>query len=199
MDTNVSPAFVALLSRLSGRSIEPENLSPLVRFLAALVVVLQGVIVIDKTIAVSEEERLQQTLDHFSTPGSDLRQLIQALLSGAEQHQTYLQPQDVQILTDTLSEAEKLLILGFGCELSAADGLVEPREKLYLHSMAQRLGINPQHLAILEAGFAHRTLPDLNALKQIHVLLNPVHFRTIDPTIEKVAREILAAIPLPIR
>jgi uncharacterized tellurite resistance protein B-like protein len=198
MDIFIRPEIVELISRLAGRSIQPSDLPPLTRFLAALVVVLQGVIVIDKTIEVSEERRLQQTLDRFSSPDSPLRDLIQTLLVEAQAQQIYLQPQALKTLTEDLSEAEKLLILGFGCELSAVDGVVDPREKLYLHSMAQRLGINPHYLSILEAGFAYQTVPDLKTLKQIHVLLNPAHFRNIDLRLEQVAREILAAIPLPV-
>lgn len=79
--------------------------------------------------------------------------------------------------------------------MSAADGDIDSREKKYLEAVAKRLGINPQHLAVLEAGFSHKGTVAPADLDEVHSLLNPTRFQSLDAVLVKAARDMLTALP----
>jgi len=190
-----SPKAVTLLSRITGQVLRPQDLSPLAIFLATLISVLLGVITIDRAIVAEERQRLQKTLEAFMPPDSRVHQLTQRLISGVYQQQVYLNPQEMLLLAEPLSESERLLIVSLGYEISAADGTMDFREKMYLQSIGQRLSLDARHLEVLEAGFTQQTVTDSEVLYAVRHLLAPAQFRALDVVFVKVANHILMALP----
>jgi uncharacterized tellurite resistance protein B-like protein len=157
MDTTlVDSEAVDLLSRITGYKLSQRDLTPPVIFMAALVTVLLGVMLVDGTVTDEEKQRWQKTINRFIPSGGNVRQLTQLLSKGIRQHQVYKKLNELLTLAAPLSESERLLLIGFGYEMSAADGDMDAREQKYLEAIANRLKINPRHLAVLEAGLTHQ-------------------------------------------
>ncbi|MEH2048054.1 dynamin family protein [Nostoc sp.] len=196
MDTSlVNSQAVELLSQITGQKLTQKNLTPPVIFLANLVTVLLGVIFVDGIVAESEKQRLLTTLYRFSNPESDVRKLTHLMIKGVKENQIYKQVNNLLALVAPLSESEKLLLISFGYEMSAADGEIDSCEKKYLEIVAKQLNIKPQHLAVLEAGLIHQENVDTAALNEVHFLLNPAHFQELDTIFVKAASDMLAALP----
>ncbi|BAZ28366.1 dynamin family protein [Cylindrospermum sp. NIES-4074] len=196
MDTSlINSQTVELLSRITGQNLSKRDITPQVIFLASLVTVLLGVIFVDGTVAEQEKQRLLKILYRFSLPESGVRRLTHLIIKGVKDNQIYKKNNDLLTLTAPLSESEKLLLIGFGYEISAADGEMDSREKKYLEIAAQNLGIKSQHLAVLETGFTHQGNIDSNALNEVHFLLNPARFHELDFIFVQAASDMLAALP----
>lgn len=196
MDTSlVSSQTVELLSQITGQKLTQKDLTPPVIFLANLVTVLLGVIFVDGIVAESEKQRLLTTLYRFSIPESDVRRLTHLMIKGVKENQVYKQVNNLLALAAPLSESEKLLLISFGYEMSAVDDEIDSREKKYLEIIAKHLGIKPQNLAVLEAGFTHQSNVEPAALDEVHFLLNPARFQELDTIFVKAASDILASLP----
>ncbi|MBD1927486.1 dynamin family protein [Trichocoleus sp. FACHB-90] len=190
----VSSEAVDLLSRITGQKLRKQDLTPPVIFLAALITVLLGVMLLDGAVTDEEKRRWQQTINRF-IPSEDARQLSQLMSKGVRQNQVYKKLNELLILTAPFSESERLLLIGFGYEMSAADGDMDAREKKYLEVIANRLEINPQHLAVLEAGFSHQGTVEPAALEEVQSLLDPARFHALDAVFIKAASDLLAVLP----
>jgi len=196
MDTTlISSEAVELLSRITGKSLTQQEVSSSLVFQAALVSVLLGVILADKTVTDQEKQKLQALLNQLASPGSDTRQLLQTLLKGVQQHQVYRKENELLALTASLSESERLLLISLGYQMSASDGDMDSREKAYLQMIASRLGVKTQYLAILEAGFSGQGVVEPEALDEVYSLLDPAKFQTLDPLFANAANSILANFP----
>jgi len=192
----VKPEAVTLLSHVTGRDLNQQDLSPTLLFLAALVTVLLGVIVIDRRIDAAEQHRLQVLLESFVTPDPSLYALTQEMIKGIERQQVYLNPQQVLTLATPLSESERLLLIALGYEMAAADGEVDAREIMYLRAIAHRLDVHVRYITALENGFSHQEISDPEALSQIRALLDPSFFQTAELGLSKIANHLLAALPI---
>ncbi|MEP0779727.1 dynamin family protein [Microcoleus sp. ZQ-A2] len=149
----------------------------------------------DGTVTDEEKQRWQKSINKFIPPEGNVRQLTQLLSKGVRQNQVYKKLNDLLTLTAPLSESERLLLIGFGYEMSAADGVMDAREKKYLEVIANRLRINPRHLAVLEAGFTHQGTVEPSALDEVQSLLNPARFHELDSVFVKAASDMLATLP----
>jgi uncharacterized tellurite resistance protein B-like protein len=195
MDTTLNSEAVELLSRITGKTLTQQEVSSSLVFQTALVSVLLGVILADKTVTDQEKQKLQALLNQLASPGSDTRQLLLTLLKGVQQHQVYRKENELLALTASLSESERLLLISLGYQISASDGDMDSREKAYLQMIASRLGVKTQYLAILEAGFSGQGVVDPEALDEVYSLLDPAKFQTLDALFANAANSILANFP----
>ncbi|WP_243713865.1 dynamin family protein [Nostoc sp. 106C] len=62
--------------------------------------------------------------------------------------------------------------------------------------LAKHLGINSQHLAILESAFTHQENVDSVALEEVRFLLDTARFQEMDTIFVKAARDMLATLPV---
>jgi uncharacterized tellurite resistance protein B-like protein/signal recognition particle receptor subunit beta len=186
---------VDLLSHLTGQKLSQNDLTPPVIFLASLVTVLVDVMFVDGTAADSEKQRLLTTLYRFSMPESDVRRLTHLLIKGVKENQRYTKSDVLLTLTASLTESQRLLLIGFGYEMSAANGEIDFREKNYLEIVAKFLAINSQHLAVLESAFTHQKNLNSVALEEVRFLLDPARFHNLDTVFVKAARDMLATLP----
>ncbi|MBE9234372.1 TerB family tellurite resistance protein, partial [Cuspidothrix issatschenkoi LEGE 03284] len=154
MDTSrVTSETVDLLSRITGQKLSQRDITPQVLFLASLVTVLMGVIFVDGTVSEAEKQHLQKILSRFSQSNSDVQKLTNLMIKGVKENQTYKKIQDLLKLTLPLSESEKILLIGFGYEMSVADGEIDLREKQYLGIVAKNLGVKSEYLEVFEVAF----------------------------------------------
>jgi uncharacterized tellurite resistance protein B-like protein len=187
---------VDLLSRITGHELEEEDLSPLVVFLAALVCVLLGVISVDNQVTQEETQRLLITLRRFIPETGNVRELVKLMKQGVRLQKTYQNINDLLLLTASFSESEKLLLIGLGYEMSAADGDMDAREKKYLENLANRLGLELQYLNVLESAFSNPASVDKEYLEKVRFLLDPVWFHDLDPVFVNAASQMLAVLPV---
>lgn len=174
--SQISTETLELLCRITGQELQQEELNPLVVFLAALVTVLLGVMLVDRAIADAEKQQLQQTLSSFLTLDDQTCELTQQLVSGVQRHQLYIIPNELLKLTVSLSKPEKVLLIGLGYKMAAADGEVDLRESMYLQAIASRLELSNAEVAVLAN--SHALAPDyLEAVGTIQALLAPEQFQ----------------------
>jgi tRNA U34 5-carboxymethylaminomethyl modifying GTPase MnmE/TrmE/uncharacterized tellurite resistance protein B-like protein len=187
---------VDLLSRITGHELEEEDLSPLVVFLAALVCVLLGVISVDNQVTSEETQQLLITLRRFIPETGNVRELVKLMKQGVRFQKTYQNINELLLLTASFSESEKLLLIGLGYEMSAADGDMDAREKKYLENLANRLRLEPQYLNVLESAFSNPASVDKEYLEKVRFLLDPVWFHDLDSVFVKAASQMLAVLPV---
>lgn len=184
----IDSELVLLLSRILQRPLKASEIEPSLVFITTLVTILRGVIVMDKVVSIEEEERLLETLDSFIGSDLNLKMLSSAVLSGVEQQQTFLDPNAIVTLSEPLNSTTKLLLIGLGYSISAADGKVDFRERMYLQSIASRLQIDRQHLSLLEACFIETETLSPDTLKQTLLLFDPYRLAVFDTAIVQAAR-----------
>ena len=190
-----TPEIVELLSQIIGQSLPPEAITSPVLFLAALTTVLLGIMLADQVI--TEEEKLywQKALNRFIPDQGSVRQLAVLLSKGIRTQQVYTSNTKLLTLTLPFSQSQKLLLVGFGYEMSAADGSIDERERIYLHKIAQCLGVAPHHLEVIEAGLTHMPVTNLDALKEVKFLLDPARFHDLDQLFVSAASDFLDRLP----
>ena len=195
MDTSViSPQTVELISRLTGQKLHQQDVTPPVLFLAGLVTVLLGVIHADGTVSTEETQRLRNLMELIPANHS-LRQLIMPIVDGVEEQQIYKKIQVLLALTACFSEEEKLLLISFGYQMSMADGTMGYRETGYLTLIGNRLEIDSRYLAVLSASFNNQTISDTAALVEVHSLLDPAQFQSLDSLFVRAASHIIENLP----
>ncbi|MEG3850363.1 dynamin family protein [Microcoleus sp. herbarium19] len=196
MDTSlISSQTVELVSRLTGQNLRKEDITPPVLFLAGLVTVLLGVIHADGTVSAEETQRLRTTFTELIPANNSLRQLVMPMVKGVREQQVYKKLQELLALTACFSEEEKLLLISFGYQMSAADGTIDEREKQYLTIVASRLGIDARFLTVLEASFSSQAISDTAALAEVHSLLDPARFQSLDSLFVRAASHIIEHLP----
>lgn len=193
MDTTlISTEVVELLSRISRQKLREQDITPLVVFVTALISILRGVMIIDRTIAVEEEERLQKTLKAFASGDPHRIELIQRLVKGISKQQVYFNPTELLTLTAFFSESEKLLLIGSGYEMSAVDGHIDLREQMYLQSIGNRLGLDSRHIAVVDTLFTKEGTLNKEDFAEVKALLAPSEFESRDPVFAKAAKHLLS-------
>jgi uncharacterized tellurite resistance protein B-like protein len=190
--TTITTEVVELLCRISRQKLREQDITPLVVFLTALISIMRGVMVIDRTIAAEEEERLQKTLKAFASGDRERVELIQRLVKGISKQQVYFNPTELLTLTALFSESEKLLLIGSGYEMSAADGYIDLREQMYLQSIANRLGLDSRHIAVIDTLFTKEGTLDSEAFAEVKALLDPSQFESREPVFGKAAKHLLS-------
>jgi uncharacterized tellurite resistance protein B-like protein len=190
--TTIGTEVVELLSRISGQKLREQDITPVVVFLTALIAILRGVMIIDRTIAVEEEERLQKTLKAFASGDRDRVELIQRIVKGVSKQQVYFNPTELLTLTALFSDSEKLMLIGFGYEMSAVDGHIDLREQMYLQSIGNRLGLDPRHIVVIDAVFTKEGSIDPEIFAEVQALLAPIKFESRDPVFGKAAKHLLS-------
>ena len=196
MDTSlISSQTVELVSQMTGQRLRREDISPPILFLAGLITVLLGVIYADGMVGAEEIQHLRTTLTELIPPNNSLRQLAMLMAKGVREYKIYDKLLKLLALTACFSEEEKLLLISFGYQMSAPDGSMDDREKQYLTLIADRLGVNARYLTVLEASFSSRAIVDTAALAEVHRLLDPAQFQSLDSMFVRAASHIIGHLP----
>ncbi|WP_377477765.1 MAG: dynamin family protein [Microcoleus anatoxicus] len=196
MDTSlISLQMVELVSLLTGQRLRREDMTPPILFLPGLVTVLLGVIYADGTVGAEEIQRLGATLTALIPTNHSLRPLVMRMVKGVREHKIYKKLPELLALTACFSEEERLLLISFGYQMSAADGTMHDREKQYLTLIADRLGVDARYLTVLEASFSSQTISDTAALAEVHSLLDPARFQSFDSLFVRAASHIIEHLP----
>ncbi|NEQ36008.1 MAG: dynamin family protein [Okeania sp. SIO3I5] len=189
--TKLSNESVELLSLITGKKLTKKDITPPVLFLANLVIILIGVIYADGKVLEEEKARLKITIHKFIPPKGNVLELTKLMIHGVSKQQLYKKIETILTLIPPLSTPEKLLLISFGYEMSAADGDMDVREIKYLEIVGKKLGVRPQSLQLLEAGFIHQDNLDQESRDEVKYLLNPARFHQLDCIFVKAASEML--------
>jgi uncharacterized tellurite resistance protein B-like protein/ribosome biogenesis GTPase A len=185
----VDSEAVELLSRVTGQKLSQKDITPPVIFTSVLVTVLWGVIYADGTVAPEEEQQLQETLNRLVPPEHDLHKLVMLLKEGVQKQLVSID--ELLTLTNLLSESEKLLLISFGYQMSAADADMDILEKRYLDKVATRLLVQPRHQSVIEAAFSGQEITKSEDLDEVRSLLDPARFQSLDTLFVNGASHIL--------
>jgi GTPase SAR1 family protein len=117
------------------------------------------------------------------------------IVKGVREQQIYRKLQELLALTACFSEEEKLLLISFGYQMSAADGTIDERAKEYLQNIANRLGVDARFLTVLEASFSSQAIGDTAALAEVQSLLDPARFQSLDSLFVRAASHISQHLP----
>lgn len=189
-------SIAALLSRLTGQEIPPDQASKLLVFAGALSSVLVGVTYADRQVSDAEKLRLQSILNEFVPKSSPLRSLFELMFNGVKQYKLHQKPKALSILTRDLADSEMLLLLGLGYELATADGAIDPAEEDYLVQLAQGAGIDLALMETIRNGLTEAAMIDGDALNEVRSLLAPARFQSLDPVFSRAAERMLAHLPM---
>ncbi|WAN69574.1 TerB family tellurite resistance protein [Moorena producens JHB] len=170
---------IELLSHLTGRNLTQYDITPLVRFLAALVTLGMGVMYADGVVQDEEKQLLEKTIERLVPPQRDVGQLVQGLLSGLEKNPVYQNPQQWLKLTTSLSESERILLLNFCYAMSAVDGTIDPNESQYLQLASNSLGIDSRYPVVMETWFKGEEFPDQSVWEEFQSKLQPEQFEAL--------------------
>ena len=196
MDTSlISSQTVELISLLTRQKLRKEDISPPMLFLAGLVTVLVGVIYADGTVGAEETQRLSTTMTALIPANNSLRQLVKPMVKAVRYQEIYKKMHELLALTSCFSEEEKLLLISFGYQMSAADGTMDDREKGYLILIGNTLEIDSRYLAVLEASFSSQAISDTAALAEVHSLLDPAGSQSLDSLFVRAASHIIEYLP----
>ncbi|MEM1172999.1 MAG: dynamin family protein [Cyanobacteria bacterium P01_H01_bin.35] len=187
----ISTESVELLSLITGKNLTKKDITPPVLFLANLVTILIGVIYADGKVVEEEKARLKITIHKFIPPKGNVLELTKLMIHGVSKQQLYKKLETILTLIPPLSTPEKLLLISFGYEMSAADGDMDVREKKYLEVVGKKLGVRSQNLQLLEAGFIDQDNLDQKSIDEVKYLLNPARFHQLDNIFVKAASEML--------
>lgn len=190
----VDSQAVDLLSNITGQNLSQEDVTPSVIFLAALVTLLLGVIYADNEVTDEEKQRLQKTLNKFIPAQGGVPELTKLMVKGVKENLDYTKPTNLLKLTSSFSKSQKLLLLSFGYEMSAADGTIDAREKRYLEVIADWLCVKSAYLEVLEAGFSGQKNVNSAALSEVKYLLDPAYFHELDTIFVNAANDILESL-----
>ena len=147
-----------------------------------------GVAYADEQLRVEEKKYFQRVISQFVSPDSSLGQTIRLMIKGVCRNKIYSQLQSIKCLVQALSESERLIILCFGCRLSAADGCVQSSEKRYLCQVAEAMSMPAQYIATLFfLADGDYTKADPFIVSELKQLIDPQRFQSIDPAIVKAA------------
>ncbi|WP_026785676.1 dynamin family protein [Planktothrix rubescens] len=191
----INSESLALLSRMAGQELQKKDATPAVVFMASLLCVLMGVIYQDGKITPQERERWQTNLTRLIPPNSNLKKLVPIFTKHILFFRIYKNFNDLLLLMSTLSDSEKLLLIGFGYQMSASDGEIEPREKDYLENLANQINIDSRHIQIFESAFTDLVIEDQEALIEVHSLLDPAQFQLLDNIFVLAAKNIVEVLP----
>ena len=184
----INPEAIELLSQIAQGPIDRERITEADIFLACLVWVLLGTLFVDGKIERRETQLLQAVLARLIEPDSDRDRFIQAILKGIHQKKLARRLEDLPVLSASLSVAEKLLLVGFGCQMSSADGTIHLKERQYLGAIASYLQVNHTYVKVLEARFGGSEAIDDRALREVCDLLDPDRFPSPHSVFVKAAR-----------
>lgn len=176
----INSESLALLSRMAGQELQKKDATPAVVFMASLLCVLMGVIYQDGKITPEERERWQTNLTRLIPPNSNLKKLVPIFTKYILFFRIYKNFNDLLLLMSNLSDSEKLLLIGFGYQMSASDGEIELREKDYLENLAHQINIDSRHIQIFESAFTNLVIEDQEALIEVHRLVDPAQFQLLD-------------------
>jgi len=194
--SRVTSETVELLKKISGVRLSQRDITPLIIFLASLIVILRGVADADGMATEQEKQCWEKILQRFiKSPMTILNLIMRYVSSGIKLHQIYADSPEFLTLTDILSNSEKLILISLAYEMSFVDNDINLHEKNYIETVGYWLGIDPQHLAILEAGFTHEINVDPDALEEVKNLLAPNRFYALDTELIEAANHILDSLP----
>jgi replication fork clamp-binding protein CrfC/uncharacterized tellurite resistance protein B-like protein len=172
---------VNFLSKITGQNMAQRDVTPLVVFVANLIIVLLGVMLADGIVTDKEKQKLVEILGRFNTPESERNRFKYFMIKGVKESQIYRKFNELLIITNQLSESEQLLLIGLGYEMATINGMLGWREHMYLENLARLLDVKPQHFAVVASAFKPQESFDIAVIDDIDNLLNTLPHQELNP------------------
>ncbi|MGI0486374.1 dynamin family protein [Pantanalinema rosaneae CENA516] len=163
--------------------------------MANLTNLLLGVASVDGKVTTEEKQHLKETLNRLNLLQGEVGKLTQLMVSGISKQKSFGSLKNFLTLAEPLTKSQRLLLMGLGYEMSAADGSIDPKELTYLQRIATGLNLEPQHLAVFAASFAHQGTLDPKALEEVRYLLDPARFHELDIIFTEAASTLVECLP----
>ncbi|KPQ39701.1 MAG: Dynamin family [Phormidium sp. OSCR] len=183
----VGTEAIALLSRVTGKDLNPKHITPSVLFITALSTLLVGSMCLDRVASDDKNRYLLRTLKQVVASEGNLHRFTQLILNGVKRYQIYRDIKALRILTVRFSPSEKLLLLIFGYRMSSIGGMINAKECSYLRKIGTHLKLQPQHLKVLEATFQSQPVRDRVAWAEVCELLDSSNFENKASVVKKAA------------
>ncbi len=188
-------ALQALLSKIVGQTVDLAAIRPLELFTANLTSLLLGVASVDGQVSADEKQHLKTTLTRLRLLDGELGKLTRLMIQGINKQRIFCNLNHLLTLAEPLTKSQRLLLIGLGYEMSAADGSIDPKELKYLQQLAKALKLDPSHLQVFEACFAQQGESDPTALNEVHYLLDPARFHDLDIIFTEAASTLVGHFP----
>ncbi len=190
-----------LLSQILGQDVDPSSISPMGIFMINLVQLLIGIAVADGQVTADEKQHLKNTLTRMHLLEGELDSLTKLVVRGVKEHKTFRGSRNFLVLAEPLTKSQRLLLIGLGYEMSAADGSIDPKEVVYLEKIAATLGIEARYLNVFDASFAQQNPSEnleVGVLAEIRDLLDPARFHDLDIIFTEAANNLVESLPQPV-
>ncbi|BAU14237.1 dynamin family protein [Leptolyngbya sp. NIES-3755] len=184
-----------LLTRIIGQEVNLSSLSLMELFTTNLAQLLLGVASADKVVTLEERKHLRDTLIRLRLLEGEFAEFTRTVANGINKLRSFSSLQNFLTLATPLNSAQRLLLIGLGYEMSAADGTIDPKELAYLQRIASALEIKSQYLSVLEASFTAQKVTDFVALEEVRSLLDPARFHDLDIIFTDAASHLVEALP----
>lgn len=188
--TAIDSKAAALLSRILGKSLTEQEITPSLVFLSTLVALLTGTMMADNSASEVEKQLWQKTIKRFISEDKNIQEVVKLLFQGIREQKVHQNFELLKILVASLSPSEKLLLLGFGYEMSAADECISTEEIGYLDQAATCLDISKNHQEILKSAITGKSISKTSELEEVINLLDPVRFYELDNILVSAAEDL---------
>lgn len=191
LNSDLKELFVQII----GQKIDLSSLSAMELFTANLTQLLLGVASADRVVTLEERQHLRDTLIRLHLLEGELGQFTRTVASGINKQKSFRNLRNFLTLADPLNASQRLLLIGLGYEMSAADGSIDPKELTYLQRIAGALEIQTKYLDVLEASFTAQEVTDTVALGEVRSLLDPARFHDLDVIYVEAANHLVKSLP----
>jgi uncharacterized tellurite resistance protein B-like protein len=184
-----------LFVQIVGQEIELSSLSAMELFTANLTQLLLGVASADRVVTIEERQHLRDTLIRLHLLEGGLGQFTRTVANGINKQKSFSNLRNFLTLAAPLNPSQRLLLIGLGYEMSAADGSINPKELIYIQRIAGALEIQTKYLDILEASFTAQKVADTVVLEEVRSLLDPARFHDLNVIYVEAANHLVKSLP----
>lgn len=152
--------------QLIGQDLTEEDITPDVSFITALIIILMGVILADKIVHPTEHQQFQNLMQTLVSPSHPQRKLYKQITQAIQSQKRYEQVYELWLITKTLRENDKLVLLCFGYQMAILDEMLDNRENEYLEEVAQVIRIHPTYPPLIKSLFLGEEINNQELLNQ---------------------------------
>ncbi|BCL33577.1 dynamin family protein [Nostoc sp. MS1] len=171
----IEDRMVSFLSKVTGKNLTKDDATPSVIFIANLIIVLVGTMFIDGIVTDKEKQKMLKIMYHFIERKSELHKLAYLMIKGVIKYQSYKNFDELAIISNYLSESERLLLISFGYEMSTVDNKLGLREQRYLEVLAHHLKVKKEYFVVLSSAFRPQQVLDIAVIDEVENLLTSTH------------------------
>ena len=188
MDINNRTAqdkLIHVLQVITGFGLCKENIIPSVSLITALGIVLLKINFVSRS---NEKQYLQEHLYSFSNIASLTRQLTDLIIEYIQESEIKTRNSKLVVIEQYLTKPQKLLLFTYAYSVSTINNQKDIKD------VAESLKIKNTYLQTIQSIFYEKNNCNLEALKEIKELLDPVKFKYLDIAVSNVVKDMLVVL-----